>query len=201
MIVLHIILIVTIVTSIIAFQNSQVFYKLSFIPYRIVKFNEFFRFFSYGFIHADFVHLIINMYVLYSFGVVLNHFAEYIFISGELFFASLYLSSLFVSTTVSFFRQKNNYNYLAVGASGSVSAVVFACILIYPADIRILFIPIDIPAWLFAIAYVIYSAIMSQKKNSNIGHDVHLIGSLYGFMFPLFFKPQLLIYFFLQIIG
>lgn len=187
------ILITTIIVSFVAFQKPHFLLRLAFIPYRIHRYGEVYRFLTYGFIHADFVHLFVNMFVLYSFGSVLIQMADFIFGFGLLFFTILYFSSLIFSTVLTFFRYKNNYHYIALGASGAVSAIVFASILLYPTGtIRIFLLPIDIPAWIFGLFYVIYSAVMAKHGGDNVGHDVHFAGAIYGFIFPLFFQPSLL---------
>jgi membrane associated rhomboid family serine protease len=80
-----------------------------------------------------------------------------------------------------------------VGASGAVSAVVFASILFFPfGTIRLFLLPIDIPAYIFGLLYLIYSAVMAKKAKDNVGHDAHFFGALFGIAFPVVLKPELL---------
>jgi len=156
------------------------------------RYKEYFRFISYGFVHADWAHLLINMFVFYSFGSSVLYFSEWYFKYPELFFLALYFGGLVMSTLYSFFKHKDNFNYAAVGASGAVSAVVFASILFYPmGSIRLFLIPIDIPAFVFGFLYLIYSAVMARRGRDNVGHDAHFYGALFGLVFPIVIMPQL----------
>jgi membrane associated rhomboid family serine protease len=191
------IIILTGFVSYVCFQNKTIFRKLEFSPYLVHQRKEVFRFISYGFVHADWAHLLINMFVLYSFGSSVLFFSDFLFLHSELFFMGLYFGALVMSTLFSYFKHKNNWNYSAVGASGAVSAVVFASILFFPTgSIRLFLIPFDIPAYIFGILYLIYSAVMAKKANDNIGHDAHFFGAVFGIAFPLLFEPRLILHFF-----
>ncbi len=195
-ILLYGIIILTVFVSYNCFKSKELFYRLEFSPYRISRKKEFQRFITYGFVHADWPHLIINMFVLHSFGFVVMEVASLYFQQHHLFFLTLYFGGLIVSSIYSFFKHRNNYNYVAVGASGAVSAVVFASILFYPVgSIRFFFIPFDIPAYIFGLLYLVYSAVMARRGKDNIGHDAHFFGALFGLLFPLVLKPQLIIIF------
>ena len=99
-------------------------------------------------------------------------------------------------------QYKDDYNYHAVGASGATSAVIFAGILLYPMQkIYIFFIPIGIPAFIFGILFLIYSAYMSRRNIDNIGHNAHFYGAVYGFFFTLMFDYKLIVHFFLNIVD
>lgn len=189
-----IIIIATAITSIIAFQNRELFERLKFNAYQVNHSREFYRFFSYGLIHADWIHLLINMFVLYSFGRIVQTDLIKIFSEsqGLFFYVLLYVGALALSSTPSFGKHKNNIYYNAVGASGAVSAVVFASILLRPySDVAFIFVPIPIPSPVFGILYLVYSAYMSRQGQDNVGHDAHFWGALFGFFFPVLLKPEL----------
>jgi len=134
MIITFIIIITTGIISIGAFNNTELFDKLKFNAYQIKHSGEKWRFFSYALVHSGWIHLIINMYVLYSFGgVVEQTFTLHFGSIGSLYFVLLYIGGVLFSTLFDFGKHKDNIYYNAVGASGAVSAVVFSSILVYPS--------------------------------------------------------------------
>lgn len=199
----YLIIAITALVSIIAFNNRDLFERLVFHPYSIKRNNQGYRFLSYGFLHADWAHLLINMFVLYSFGILVEDYYKYVFdVKGEFYYALLYLGALALSAIPSFGKQKDNYNYKAVGASGAVSAIVFSSIVFEPLNkLYLFFLPIPIPAILFGIIYLIYSVYMSKRNIDNIGHDVHFWGAIYGMAFTIALKPSLFTNMFETIAG
>jgi membrane associated rhomboid family serine protease len=195
------IIILTAAISVFALNSPEVFYRLKFNPFLVLHSKQWYRFFTYGFVHAGWVHLFINMFVLYSFGnVVLDYYVEIFGLKGCYYFALLYLSAIMLSVLPSFGKHKNDPVYNAVGASGAVSAVVFASILFVPlGKIYLFFIPIGIPAFIFGGLYLVYSAYMSRRGQDNIGHDAHFWGALFGIVYTIALKPQIFLYFIDQI--
>ncbi|HOF16486.1 MAG TPA: rhomboid family intramembrane serine protease [Bacteroidales bacterium] len=198
-----IVLSITVLISIIAFNRKDVFYALSFNAYAVAHRRQWYRVLSYGFIHANWVHLLVNMFVLWMFGGLLEKTYVYLFATkGYFMYLLLYLSSIVVATMGDLKQYKDDYNYHAVGASGATSAVIFAGILLYPMQkIYIFFIPIGIPAFIFGILFLIYSAYMSRRNIDNIGHNAHFYGAVYGFFFTLMFDYKLIVHFFLNIVD
>ncbi len=188
----YIIIAATALVSILAFQNAELMDKLKFNAYKIKHDKQTFRFFTYGFVHAGWMHLIVNMFVLWSFGEIVENFlSQHFGYKGELYFILLYVAGLIFSTLVDFRRNKDNIYYNAVGASGAVSAVVFASILIYPGGSIFVFpIPIPIPSWLFGILYLAYSAYMAKRGTDNVGHTAHFWGAVVGVVFILLVSPS-----------
>jgi len=176
-----------------AFSNREVYYKLMFNPYKIKHSNQWYRFISHAFIHANWEHLIFNMLTLYFFGVfVESAFALHFGSKAIPLYITEFLLASIVSSIPSFLKHKGNYAYNAVGASGAVSAILYTSILFEPLNkIYLFFIPIGIPAFVFGIIYLAYSAYMSKRNADNIGHDAHFWGAVFGFAFPLIFKPNL----------
>ncbi|HAQ64502.1 MAG TPA: rhomboid family intramembrane serine protease [Bacteroidales bacterium] len=185
--------IMTSLVSILAFQNQELSDKLRFNAWLIFKKQQGWRFLSYGLIHADWLHLMVNMFVLYSFGPFVEEFYRWHYgPPAPFYFLLLYIGGLAFSVAGSFARQKENPHYNAVGASGAVSAIVFAVMVFEPmAPLRIMFIPIDIPAILFGLLYLVYSAWMAKKGTDNIGHDAHFLGAIFGLVFTIALKPSL----------
>jgi len=181
--------------SIAGFSQAELVYKYQFNAYQIKHRKEYIRLISHGFFHADWMHLLINMFVLYSFGdAVLFYFSQSIAANPNLLFIFFFLSAIVISSLYSFAKEKDNYNYNALGASGAVSAIVFASILYNPyGTIYLYFIPV--PGIVLGIGYLVYSRIMSKKNVDNIGHDAHFWGAVYGLVFPIIFEPRLLIHF------
>lgn len=182
-----IILIAAVAISLMAFGNRSLMAELLFCPYEIRRKNQLYRFITYGFVHADPVHLFVNMWVLYIFGDVVEKSLKFIYgPEGALYYILLYFGGLIFSTLYSYGRHINNYQYSAVGASGAISGITFAYILMYPMSGLMLFpIPIEIPAFIFGILYLIYTWYMGRRGKDNIGHDAHFFGALYGVAFMI----------------
>ena len=189
---------VTVLISLLAFNNVELFDKLKFNGYLIKERKEYWRFFSYALVHAGWLHLLINMYVLYSFGGIVEEvlMARYAF-RGVLYYGLLYVGGVLFSTLFDFRKPKSNPYYNAVGASGAVSAVVFASILLYPSGSIFIFpIPFPLPSWIFGIIYLIYSAYMGKKGADNIGHNAHFWGAVFGIVFTVILFPGVIGHFF-----
>lgn len=184
--------------SISAFNNRDLFFKLDFQPYMIVQKKEWYRFVSHAFIHADWGHLVINMFVLYQFGkYVEGAFAALFPEKWILYFIMLYLGGILFSSLPGFARHRENYAYHGVGASGAVSAIVYAFILIEPtAPLGIIFIPIHIPAWIFGLLYLGLEYYLDKNSKSHIAHSAHYFGAIFGVVFTFVLEPQLLLRFF-----
>ncbi len=183
----------TAIVSLIAFNNRELFRRLAFNAYDIKRFKNSYRFLSYALIHADWVHLLVNMMVLYSFGrIVEAYYGFYFGAKGILYYILLYIGGTALSTLPSYGKHKDDYSYTAVGASGAVSAVLFASIIFDPmSKIMIFPIPIGIPAIIFGPLYLAYSWYMGKKNIDNVGHDVHFWGAIFGFVFTIVLKPAL----------
>ncbi|HEX7991150.1 MAG TPA: rhomboid family intramembrane serine protease [Stenotrophomonas sp.] len=184
---------VTALVSWMAFNNRKLADRLILWPPAIDKHKQYDRLVTYGFIHADFGHLLFNMVTLYFFGRSI----EVIMLgtTGQWWVYPLfYLSALVVSILPTYLKNQKNPNYLSLGASGAVSAVLFAYILIAPWKlILVMFIPA--PAIVYAAFYVGYSIWMDKKGGDNVNHSAHLAGAAFGVMFMLIMEPELLQHF------
>jgi len=196
-----VIIAITVVISIIAMTNADMFYRLKFNPYLALHSKQWYRFFTYALVHAGWMHLFINMFVLYSFGdVVIQAYTGLFGVKGYYYYALLYIGAVMISVLPSFGKHKNDPLYNAVGASGAVSAVVFASILFMPTGkITIFPIPFGVPAFIFGILYLIYSAYMGKRGKDNIGHDAHFWGAVFGILFTIAIKPRIAVYFVEQV--
>ena len=153
------------------------------------------RFFTAGFLHADFMHLILNMYVFFSFGSALHSYFDILFEKwSNLLFVTLYITSIAVAHIPTFLKQKNNFGYASIGASGAVAAILYATILISPTS-RLAVMGIPMPAIVFGVVYLAAEYFMGKRNDSRVNHDAHFWGALYGFLFTVACKPQLLLLF------
>lgn len=188
-----IIIVITVALSLYSFQQRDVMSKLIFNPYVITVRKEWYRFITHGFIHADYMHLAVNMFVLYGFGKEVEAAYGIIYGSmGTLAFATMYLAAIVIASISSYVKYKGSPNYNSLGASGATSAVLYAFILIAPwQSLYLMFIPIPIPGIVFGILYLVYSSYMSKKGGDYINHDAHFYGAVFGFIYTLLLKPQL----------
>lgn len=183
-----ILVIVTAVISISAFNNDQVYNKLILWPRRMESPGEYYRLLSSGFIHADWIHLIFNMIALFMFGGEIEDAFAARGIPSVLFLV-MYLTGIVAASLPSFFKHRNNGYYQSLGASGGVAAVLFSYVYFAPWN-RIIIWIIPVPAIIAAVAYLVYSAYMSRKGGDNINHDAHFYGAVFGFLFTLLFAPD-----------
>jgi membrane associated rhomboid family serine protease len=196
---------ITIVVSIAAMNNMELKNKLMFNAYMINHRKEWYRFFSNGLIHADWIHLGFNMYALWMFGKgveTMYSFENVYGVKGPLFFILLYIGGLVMSSLYSYEKNKNNIYYNSLGASGAVSAVIFAFIILNPTvQLGLLFIPISIPAYIFGFLILGVEHYLSRRGDTGIAHDAHFWGSIFGVVFTIALKPSLAVDFVDKIMG
>lgn len=191
-----IIIAVTCLVSITAFSRPDIIEKLQFNASKIVHQKQYYRLVSHGFVHANWEHLVVNMIVLYSFGRVIELHFDYNFgRMANAYFLILYFGGMLVSNAYALIKHRNNFYYNAVGASGAVSAVLFAAIFFDPWDMIYFFGVIPVPGIVFAVLYLVYSYYMSRKQQDNIAHDAHFLGALFGFIFPILLNANNFQYF------
>ena len=177
--------IITVAVSILAMYNEELMDKLIFHPHTVANHKEWYRFISSGFIHADFMHLAFNMFSFYMFGDYVEQFFRNLFgEAGKLIYLLLYISALVVCLIPTYYQHKKQYYYKSLGASGAVSAIVFAGIFLMPTmQIGFFIIPAIIPGFIFGPIYLGLTAYLSKKGQGGINHSAHLWGSLYGIAF------------------
>jgi membrane associated rhomboid family serine protease len=146
-------------------------------PYWLLRRKQYDTIITSGFIHGDFNHLLFNSLTFFFFGPSLEQRI------GTPKFVALYFIGLVVSSLGTVYKQRNNPDYAALGASGAILAVLFAFIVYYPLEELRLFFAIPIKAVVFAFGYMAYSWWASRNKRDNINHDAHLDGALTGLIF------------------
>lgn len=181
-------IVITVVVSLLAFSNQALMNRLIFWPPAMQK-GQFDRFITHGFVHADGTHLLFNMITLFFFGSIIESFYRQYFY--DLGFVLFYLGALVVAILPSYLQHKHDTHWASLGASGAVSAVLFAYILFEPWKLILVFF-IPVPAIIFAVLYVGYSIWSGKRGNSNINHSAHLWGAAYGVLMTLLLEPRLL---------
>lgn len=176
----------TTITSIKGFENNFFFNRYKFNIGAIVQKKQYERMFTSGFLHADAMHLFFNMLALYFFG------PKVIGYTSNNLFLLIYFFSMLGGSILSFYIEKNRPAYSAIGASGAVSGVIYASIAIDPHLKMIVFpLPIALPGWIFAIAYMYYSIFGMRNAWGNLGHSAHLGGAISGLLITLGIFPEL----------
>lgn len=192
-----VIVIITVLVSIQGFNNRAVIEKLKHWPYAESRDSEWYRLLSSGFVHGGWLHLLINMFVFWQFGEIVENWYNQLFGSlwGPTLFVLMYLSTIAVADLPTYFKHKNDYNYAAIGASGAVSGIVFIFILVLPWEMLYIWGILPIPSIVAGIAYLVYSQYASRQPNTRIDHDAHFYGAIYGILFTVALKPALLVQF------
>ena len=190
MTILIIIIVINVIASIAAFNNPDLMNRWLMRPYDVKHFNQWYRFITSGFIHANWTHLIFNMLVLYSFGVAVTaYYAYYFGARAGLYFVLLYIGGMLVADSPTYIKHQDHPWYASLGASGAVSAVLFAAIFINPlATVYFYFFPM--PGILMGVLYLVYSWYMARQGGDNINHDAHFYGALYGVLFTFLIRPE-----------
>ncbi|MDC0100339.1 rhomboid family intramembrane serine protease [Crocinitomicaceae bacterium] len=197
--VLTVIIIITIVVSIKGFSDGELKGRLMYIPYDVKHYNNYIRVFGHILIHADYGHLAFNMFSLYFLGDIFLNAEAYTYVGitdsltsvygsvkGQAHFLILYVLGGLFATLIPYIRHHDNISYKSLGASGAVSAVIFAAILWNPTvDLNLLFIPIDIPAYVFGPLYLAFEFYQDKKGNTGIAHDAHIGGAIFGIVYVL----------------
>lgn len=180
---------VTCIVSFLALKDAKLMQRLLLWPPAVEKKHEYWRLLSYGLVHADFQHLLFNMITLFFFGrVMADLYAMHL---GPLGFLWFYLGGLLVSILPTYLQNRKNPDYRSLGASGAVSAVLFAFILLSPwSMIFVFFFPV--PAILYAVAFLGYSIYMDRRGGGYINHSAHSWGAAYGIVFTVLMEPRVI---------
>ena len=183
-------LIIIIFTSLISLQGFSRYYfidKLKHSPVRENSNKEYYRLLTSGFVHADWTHLLINMFVLYSFGGYIESYIISLFGNpmGKIIFVVLYLLNIILANIPTMIHHRHNPGFSSIGASGAVSGVIFIFILLQPWAILSLFFVIPVPAIIAGVGYLIYSSWAANKGHGRLDHSAHFAGAVAG-MFMIF---------------
>jgi membrane associated rhomboid family serine protease len=179
------ILVITVALSLFGFSSKKVINDFIFYPPAIHRDNEWWRFITNGFIHADLGHLAFNMFSFYMFGDFVEKYFIVLFNeNGKALYLAMYLTALVVCLIPTYIMHRNNNNYRSLGASGAVSAVVFAGVFLDPTiKIGLFIIPPIIPGFIFGPLYLLLTIYMSKRGGDNINHSAHFWGSVWGIGF------------------
>ena len=176
---------VNVLFSIIGFSNNTFLSKTIGWPYYEKRNKEYYRFITSGFLHADWIHLFFNMFTLYFFGKNVELIFSLSGLGGKFAYLALYFLGLIAADIPSYLKHNNNADYRSLGASGAVSAVIFASIIFSPWTSLYLYGAIKISATVYAVLYIVYCVYMGKKNQDNVNHDAHLWGSVFGFVFTI----------------
>ncbi|MCP4541387.1 MAG: rhomboid family intramembrane serine protease [Chloroflexi bacterium] len=169
------------------FQSLRFVDQYTFSPMHILGNKQHYRLISSGFLHINWIHLIFNMFSLYSFGVDI----EMVFGLGE--FLLIYLGSIVGGNLLSLYLHRH-HDYRAIGASGGVCGIIFASIFLFPGGSMIIFpLPIPIPSWLYAILFILVSFFGMRNQWGRIGHDAHLGGAIIGLLITTVLRPSIVL--------
>jgi membrane associated rhomboid family serine protease len=200
----YIFIAITAAVSILSFGNYNLFAKLQFSPYQVYHRKEYYRLLTHGFVHADWMHLIFNMLVFWSFGINVeawfkNLEAEGLMKLADAWFVFLYLGAIVASSLTTLKKHRDNFAYNSVGASGGVAAITFCAIFFSPyGKVLVFFIPL--PGIVFGALYLFYSQYMSRRNADNINHDAHFMGAVFGMLFPMMINPKFIFIFINQLL-
>ncbi|MCU0347446.1 MAG: rhomboid family intramembrane serine protease [Saprospiraceae bacterium] len=189
-----VIIAVTVLISWQAFGNRDLFLKFMHYPYEEQRDKEYYRWVTSIFLHGSWPHLLINMFVLWSFGTFIEGAFVQLFgaTMGRINFLALYILSGVFADIPTYFKHKDNQGFSSVGASGATSGIMFAFALLLPWEMIYLFGVIPIPAIIAAVLYLVYSSYASkQEEGSRIDHEAHFWGAVFGFVFTIALKPEL----------
>ena len=188
-----------------ALKDRSALEKLKHYPYQETRTKEYFRLLSAGFVHGDYIHLAINMYVLWMFGGIVEQSFGQIYGAnlGRVVFMVMYLLNIIAASIPTLLKHKNNPQFASVGASGAVSGLVFIYIVLMPyAPLQFIFLPgLKIPAILLGVGYLIYSSYAAKKARTRIDHVAHFYGAIFGIAFLWITKPVYIGHFFTQLID
>ncbi|MGN7820130.1 rhomboid family intramembrane serine protease [Chitinophaga sp. 22536] len=177
--------ILNLVVSYKGFKDTVFYDKYAFIVDEMLVHKEYYRLISSGFLHADWMHLLFNMMSLCFFS------ADVEAVLGIKNFIIIYMSSLVGGNLLSLFIHRHHGDYSAVGASGAVCGIIFACIALFPEmEIGFFGIPLYIPAWIYGVLYMLFTIFRIKDKNDNVGHEAHLGGAFIGLVFAVCMEPQ-----------
>ncbi|MEO6694493.1 MAG: rhomboid family intramembrane serine protease [Ignavibacteria bacterium] len=168
------------------YGNPLYMQKFSEWPYQIINDKKYYQVLTSAFLHANFIHLFFNMFALFTFGAFLEgYFVEnFGAFTGSLYFFLIYFISLLAGSILTVAFHYKNPQYVAVGASGAVSGIVFSYIIFFPKSMLYVFF-IPMPAYVFAFLWIAFSIYGMKSKLGNIGHEAHLGGALGGLLATL----------------
>lgn len=197
-----IIIIVTVLVSMAGWKNPELQYKLMMNPFSLINRRQYYRLVSSGFVHANWMHLGFNMFTFYFFGSLIEQLYTYMLgANGGLYYLGLYLLGIIISDIPSIVKYNSIPNYNSLGASGGVASVVFSSIMFLPTNPICLYGIICIPGFILGVIYLIYSYYEGKRMSGNVNHDAHFIGAIFGVLYSIYLKPEVLMDFFSEVLS
>lgn len=189
-----VLVIITCLVSLACFNNQHLFNQLKHYPVLEASRGEYYRWLTSGFVHGDFMHLFINMFVLHEFGRTIESYLSFHFgqTAGGILYVFSYLMIIVMGDIPTYFKNKENPHFASVGASGGVSGIIFMFILLKPWSMLGLFAAIPVPAIVFGVLYLWYSTWASKNQNGNIDHEAHFYGAVAGVLIAVVSRPQII---------
>lgn len=189
-----ILVIITCLVSILCFYDRNLFDQLKHHPSTENKNGQYYRWLTSGFVHGDYMHLFINMFVLHEFGSLVESYLVYHFGSpfGIILYVLTYLLIVVMGDIPTYYKHKENYYFSSVGASGGVSGIIFTYILLFPWNNLYLFAIVPLPAIVFGVLYLWYSTWASKNQNDMIDHEAHFYGAVAGILIAIVTRPEIM---------
>ena len=191
----------TVLVSFLCFNQPVLYQRFAFNSYAIFRANEWYRLITHGFIHANSTHLLVNMFTLWSFGVYMERLFTVTELGGIWGYQGLYFGGMIFASCYDLVKQRNNPAYYSVGASGAISALLFASILFDPWSKILLFAILPVPGVVFGALYLVYCQHMAKKSADYINHNAHFYGAVFGLIFPIMLHPPVLLLFIDRLIS
>src|SRR3546814_534039 len=180
------ILLFTVITSIYAFSNPSIYGKFMLHPYSINRGQNIYTILTSGIVHRDWSHLLFNMFTFFFFGFPLERLLSQMSTWGHWQFLLIYILGIIFSDISTIIKEKDNYNYHSLGASGAICAILFSFILFNPTmSIYFFFIPIPIPAVVFGFLFLGYCVWAARSARDSINHDAHFYGAITGLVLTI----------------
>ena len=192
--VITIYLIITIgIVSLMGFTNYSIINQYKHYPYYEWREKSYYRWISCTFLHGNYMHLFLNLFVLWQFGSLIEqiYMVKFGFWQGALVYLALYFALAVLSSIPTFYKHRENSDYASIGASGVISGLLFIFILYFPTTMLSVFFFLPMPAWVFAFLYLGFSWYASSKRQDGIDHEAHFYGAVFGLIAGLALDPQL----------
>lgn len=205
-------LVIILAFSLYCFYDRTAMYKYLFHPYSVKRNNEHYRFLTHAFIHGDTMHLFLNVFSLWMFGYAVEdvYYVD-LFLNdpynptdedrtqavrlARLAYIGLFTGGIYAASITEYFKNRDNFSYSSLGASGAIEAVIFSFIIIQPFQTLYLFV-LPMPAWLLGVAFLVGSYYLSKRKTGDpeadrVGHEAHFWGAIFGVIYTIILKPSL----------
>ncbi len=185
------------------FNSQALFQNLMHFPYKEARDRSYYRLFTSIFLHGSWLHLLVNLFVFYTFGEAIEYQFGHLFgpVMGKVNFVLLFVLSGVLADVFTFRKHKYNPNFRSVGASGSISGIMFSYVLFYPLEYLYLYGIIPIPGIIAAVLYLWYSNYASKKEGGRIDHNAHFFGAVTGLVFTIIVYPPVVSYFVNQLLS